>query len=360
MARRGSEDRSVELAAGQGQAARSRILLDMAPDAVVVFGDQGAVVARNAPSKDLLGGDDQRLRLHTPDSVEGWLDAQERPLAWKGHPAVLARATSGPVTQVLSIRRPDHTRRWVRARACSVAEAGEVILTLSDITELRAAQLDLERAHQEVRRVATVTSHDLGVPLAVLRRELAAIAPAELTDAAAEGLRSAQDAADVMREIVGAVLSYAHVDGEVIEDDIVDLAGTAREIVAMLSWRLQHTGGSVRIDKLPRVAGSGVLLRQLLQNLVNNALTHHPGPAPHVVIRSERRGDETVVIVEDDGNGIPEHQRESVFGLFTRGGSSAAGQGIGLSAARRIVERHGGRIWIEDAEPHGARFCMTL
>ena len=114
-----------------------------------------------------------------------------------------------------------------------------------------------------------------------------------------------------------------------------------------------------RVAELPRVTGSPVLLRQVLQNLVNNAITHHPGPHPHVVIRSEQRGGTPVVIVEDDGDGIPEDQRESVFGLFTRW-SSAEGHGIGLAAAKRIVELHGGRIWIEDAVPHGARFCIAL
>jgi signal transduction histidine kinase len=329
----------------------------------VLFGPEGAVLARNALSRNLLGNDDELLQLDTPASVEGWQDPAGRPLSPSAHPAALARSASGPVTWELSLPRPDGARRRVRVSASVVADPatpGEVVMALSDITDTDAAQADLERANEELRRVATVTSHDLGVPLALLRRELALIEAAQLTEPAAEGLRAAQAAADVMREIVEAVLSYAHVDGELIDDDPVDLAATAAELVTMLRWRLQETGATVRIEELPPVTGSPVLLRQLLQNLVGNAIVHHPGPAPHVVIRSEVRAGTPVIIVEDDGDGIPESQRESVFGLFTRGKSSAAGQGIGLSAAKRIVERHGGRIWIEDAEPRGARFCMTL
>jgi signal transduction histidine kinase len=340
----------------------ARALLEATTDAVVLFGPGGAVLARNALSRELLGSDDRLVRLGAPASVERWRDADGAKLAPEHHPAVLARSASGPVTRAVCIRRPDDVRRWVRASACVVADTAggdEVLLVLSDITDLRTAHVDLARCAEELRRIATTASHDLGVPLAVLGRGLDAIEPGLATDAAAEGLREARAAAEVMRGIVGAVLSHARVDREVIEHDTVDLAVAAREIVTLLRCRLREAGAMVCVGELPRVTGNHVLLRQLLQNLVNNAIVHHPGPAPRVVIRSERRDGASVVIVEDDGDGIPECQRESVFGLFTRW-SSAQGHGIGLAAAKRIVERHGGRIWIEDAVPQGARFCMTL
>ena len=232
-------------------------------------------------------------------------------------------------------------------------------MVLADVTELRTAHMELARRDDELLRIATITSHDLGVPLAVLRRGLDAIESVELPDAAAEGLRDALAAAEVMQEIVGAVLFYAHVDRELVECDTVDLAATAGEVVTLLRQRLEDAHATVHVGELPHVTGNAVLLRQLLQNLVNNAVIHHPGPAPRIALRAERRDGESVIIVEDDGLGIPESQRESIFGLFTRW-SSAEGHGIGLAAAKRIVERHGGRIWIEDAVPQGARFCVTL
>ena len=342
--------------------ARARALLETTTDAVVLFGPAGTIVARNALLRVLLGNDDRLLALAAPASVARWRDAEGGKLGPERHPAVLARSAPGPMSQVVSIRRPDGAWRWVRASACVVADTDgcdEVVMALSDITELRAAQADLACCTEELRRIASAASHDLGVPLAVLRRGLDEIAPCELSASAAEGLRDARAAADIMREIVGAVLSYANVDREVIERDTVDLQATAGEIVTLLRERLREAGATVSVGELPCVTGNQVLLRQLFQNLVNNAIIHHPGPAPRVVIRSERRDSASVVIVEDDGDGIPECQRESVFGLFTRW-SSAEGHGIGLAAAKRIVERHGGRIWIEDAVPYGARFCMTL
>ena len=343
--------------------ARARAVLDATADAVVLFAPDGGVLARNARARELLGPGDRHLRLDTPDSVEGWHDAEGRPLEPEAHPAVLARSEPGPVTQMVSIRRRDGAWRWVRAGACAVTDdagSGEVVLTLTDITELRTAHSDLVRCEEELHRIATVASHDLGVPLAALRRALTAMAPGTLTDAATEELREAEAAAEVMRETVSAILSYAHIDREVVEDDTVDLAATAGEIVTLLRQSIEEAGAIVEVGELPSVTGSQVLLRQLLQNLVGNAVTHHPGPSPYVAVRSERRDGTTVIIVEDDGDGIPECQRDAVFGLFARGNSSADGHGIGLSAAKRIVERHGGRIWIEDAVPRGARFCLTL
>ena len=267
------------------------------------------------------------------------------------------------MTTVVALRRPDGIRRWVRASA-TVVDApfhkGAIALTLSDITELCDARVELERSNEELRRMAMVASHDLGAPLAMLRRELAAIRADELHDASARRLLRARHAADIMQELLGAVLAYAQVDRAVAESEVVELAAVAREARVILGPRIEEAGASLHIEALPAVVGDRVLVRQLLQNLVGNAITHHPGPAPRVVVRSERRGGTPLLIVEDDGEGIPAGDRERVFGLFARGEASAPGHGIGLSTAKRIVELHGGRIWIEQVEPHGTRFCMTL
>jgi signal transduction histidine kinase len=351
----------VDPAAGWATQTRVRALLDATAHAVVVFGVAGEVVERNERCADLLGADDERLRLGTEACVDGWHDADGRPLRPHEHPAALARARSGPATSDVCITRPGGSCCPVRASASLVADGSRnVVLTLTDLAQLHAAQLDAKHCRDELRRVAAVASHDLGVPLAVLRRGLAAIDPAQLAGDAAEGLRTARAAADVMGDIVGAVLAYAHVDREVVGDEAVDLGAIAGEVLALLRGHLEQSGAVVRVEALPRVSGSPVLLRQLLQNLVVNAITHHPGPAAHVIVRAEQRDGAPVVVVEDDGDGIPESKVESVFELFARGGSAADGHGIGLSAAKRIVERHGGRIWIEQAVPQGARVCVAL
>ena len=342
---------------------RSSTLLDTIADAVVLYGADGEVVARNALSRHLMGADDAALRLGTRASVNGWLDGQRAPLAPGRHPAELARRGGAAVTDVVAVRRPDGMRRWVRATATVVddaAHAGAIALTLSDITDLRDARVNLERSNEDLRRMAMVASHDLGAPLAMLRRELASIRADELHDAAAQRLHRAREAADIMQELLGAVLAYAQVDRAVAVSEPFELAAVAVEALVILGPRLEASGATVQVGELPAVVADRVLVRQLLQNLVGNAITHHPAPPRASSCAAERRRGAPVLIVEDDGDGIPASDRERVFGLFARGETPSPGHGIGLSTAKRIVELHGGRIWIEQAEPHGARFCMTL
>ncbi len=362
MARRTPQDCLADLAAESAEEALARAWLDATTVAVVVFGPAGDVVARNERSTELLDADDERLALGTPGSVAGWRDDEHRPIAADEHPAVLARTASGPVTRELCIARPGHERRWVLASARVVVDAagaGAIVLTLSDITELRAARLELARCHEELHRVATVAAHDLGIPLAVLRQGLAAIEPDDLRDAVAEGLRAARAAADVMQEVIGAVLSYAHMDGEVIGEETVDLAATAGEVLMLLRGHLRETGASVSVGDLP-VSGEARCCFASCCRTSSSTRSPTTRGRPRTSRSGPRSVTATVVIVEDDGDGVPAGERESVFGLFARGGSPTAGYGIGLSAAKRIVERHGGRIWIEDAAPHGARFCIAL
>ena len=343
--------------------ARARTLLDSLAGAAILYDADGEVIARNEPSRELLGADDAALRLGTPTSVAGWAGADGAPLTPDRHPAVLARAAPRPVTTLVAIDRPDGTRPWARATACASSSderPGEVALTLVDVTDLHEARLDLARSNVDLRQMALVASHDLAAPLAMLRRELAGIAADERSDTAADRLGRAIQAADGMQELLGAVLAYARVDRADIEREVVDLAAVAGEVRVILGEQLEASDAVLTIGKLPAIPGDRVLWRQLLQNLVSNAITHHPGPTPHVAVRALRRGDVSVLAVEDDGPGIPTAERADVFELFARGSSPTPGHGIGLATVKRIVELHGGRLWIEQAQPHGARVCVSL
>jgi len=336
---------------------RARRLLDSLAGAAILYDADGEVIARNELSKELLGTDDAALRLGTPTSVAGWAGADGTPLAPDRHPAVLARAATRPVTALVAIERPNGTRPWARATASASGERpGEVTLTLVDVTDLHEAHLDLARSNADLRQMALVASHDLAAPLGVLRRELAGIAADERSDR----LGRAIEAADGMQELLGAVLAYARVDRADIEREVVDLASVADEVRVILGEQLDATDAVLTIGRLPTIMGDRVLWRQLLQNLVSNAVTHHGGPAPHVAVRALRRGEASVLAVEDDGPGIPAGRRADVFELFARGSSATSGHGIGLATVKRIVELHGGRIWIEQAQPHGARVCVSL
>ena len=343
---------------------RVHAVLDTMTEAAVLYDAEGAVIARNPLSLQLLGGDDRLLRLGTADSVAGWRDPRGTPLICELHPGMLARLASGPLTIVVSLPAPAGARRWVRATASAVDApdaCGWVVMTLCDITSLHELGVDLARSNEDLRRMALVAAHDLGVPLAALRLELEAAAESgDLADAATIRLGRAADAADMMQEALGAVMAHARVEGAVVSREKIDVVALEEETLAILGAQIDEAGAVVAFDELPEISGDRLLVRRLLQILIQNAIVHHGGPPARIRVRAQSRGPETVFVVEDDGTGVAEGERAHAFELFGRGAGLPAGYGIGLATARRIVELHGGRIWIEDADPHGARLCFTL
>ena len=137
----------------------------------------------------------------------------------------------------------------------------------------------------------------------------------------------------------------------------------AAEAVRVQERRIQEAEGEVVIGDLPTVSGDAVLLERVFQNLVSNAIKFRAdGVAPRVTIGAER-SDFGVwhFKVEDNGMGIPPEHAERVFGMFQRlQGRQMEGTGIGLSITRRIIERHGGRIWAEPGAGGGTTFNFTL
>jgi light-regulated signal transduction histidine kinase (bacteriophytochrome) len=131
----------------------------------------------------------------------------------------------------------------------------------------------------------------------------------------------------------------------------------------MFHHRLAEGDAQITVERLPTVQADRTQMTQLFQNLVGNALTYvAPGVTPEVHISSARQDDAWLVVVADNGIGIRPEDRERAFTMFQRLVTSEAhpGTGIGLAVCHKIVERHGGRIWIEDNRGGGSRFCLTL
>jgi signal transduction histidine kinase len=127
---------------------------------------------------------------------------------------------------------------------------------------------------------------------------------------------------------------------------------------------IAETGATVQVvsTDLPPVFAHPDRLRQVIQNLVQNTLKHRsPDRAPHTVVDVEERETAWLVTVTDSAVGVPEDQREQIFSMFSRLDGTAPGHGIGLAACRQVVERYGGRIWVEDNPTGpGSRFCFTI
>jgi len=170
-------------------------------------------------------------------------------------------------------------------------------------------------------------------------------------------------AASRMRKLIDDLLTFSRVTTQAKPFAPVRLDTIAREVTSILEVRIEQVKGRVEIGSLPEIDADAFQLRQLLQNLVANALKFHKPEVPPVVrIEGREEGDWCEISVKDNGIGFDEKYLDRIFTIFQRlhGRSAYEGTGVGLAICRRIVERHGGTITAKSAPDHGAEFLIRL
>lgn len=220
----------------------------------------------------------------------------------------------------------------------------------------------LARKNEELERFAYLASHDLQTPLRavsnfteLLQRDLSG----QLSVRQADWLARVLDATQRMHALITDLLSYASAD-RVGPLERVRLDDELAQALALLTDAIDETRANVTVMPLPEVDGHAVQLRQVLYNLVANALHHSGERPPHVTITSRVVDGENEISVSDDGVGIHARHHEDIFGIFRRLDRHRPGTGIGLALCRRVVELHGGRIRVESVPGHGSTFRFTL
>ena len=249
-----------------------------------------------------------------------------------------------------------------------------ILLAIEDITERRLTEWRLAAQHRELQRsnaaldeYASVASHDLQEPLRKILsfgdRLTTSLGPA-LDGDSRHNLERMIDAATRMRTLVGDLLTYSQVTTRVPTFSATDLSGVARDVVADLETVVSETGGRVEIGELPGIDADALQMRQLLQNLLGNALKYRRVDVPPFVRLGSTRPDgrHCAIVVEDNGIGFSQEHAEKIFRMFERLHARAqyGGSGIGLAICRRIAERHGGTIAATSSIGQGAVFTVTL
>jgi PAS domain S-box-containing protein len=252
-----------------------------------------------------------------------------------------------------------------------------------DVTERRAAEENLkdfaarlERSNRELQDFASVASHDLQEPLRKIQAfgdRLHAKYAEALGDQGRDYLERMQAAAARMRSLINDLLNFSRVATKAQPFSPVDLGQVALEVLSDLEGRIEQTGARVEVDGLPTVQADPMQMRQLLQNLIGNALKfHRPGEPPIVQVAGRvieaPEGDATAsqprceIAVRDNGIGFDEKYLDRIFGVFQRlhGRGEYEGTGMGLAICRKIVERHGGSITARSTPVRGATFLVTL
>jgi signal transduction histidine kinase len=233
-----------------------------------------------------------------------------------------------------------------------VAKLGDgLIVFLSDVTEQR-------RMEAELSSYADVVAHDLREPLSGIALLVTLLERRAGEPPSPDVLRMLRESTERARELIDGVLVYARV-GE-LRKERVQLERLAGEVAEDLRPVLDEADATLEVGELPQVVGDDGQLRRVLQNLVGNAIKFR-GPEPPLVELSAARGrEEWVVSVRDNGVGVDPEEASRIFGMFSRAHPDAEGMGIGLAVCRRIVEAHGGRIWVERAKGGGSAFRFTL
>ena len=230
---------------------------------------------------------------------------------------------------------------------------------------LAAANEELARSNEDLERFAAVASHDLQEPLRMVASYTELLAREygdELDDEARELIDYAVDGARRMRDLINDLLSYSRLRTRAEQHVPVDLDDAVADALRDLRMAIDDVGAVVEVGDLPTVRGEPSQLRLLFQNLIGNAIKYRGDERPRITVQAEPDGDGWKLEVADNGIGVPAERREEIFEPFRRLHSRSAypGTGVGLAICRTIVERHHGRIWVEDNQPSGTVFTFTL
>ena len=242
----------------------------------------------------------------------------------------------------------------------------EIVAREQTENELSALVDELRRSNAELEQFAYVASHDLQEPLRMVSSYTQLLArryKGRLDDDADEFIGFAVDGANRMQTLINDLLQYSRVGTRGKELAPTDVSAVFDAACANLKRAIDESEAEVTSGELPAVMGDDVQLGQLFQNLIGNALKFRGEERPRVRVEAEPQNDQTWLFsVKDNGIGIAPEYRERIFVIFQRlhGRTEYSGTGIGLAVCKKIVERHGGRIWVESSPGEGSTFYFTL
>ncbi len=266
------------------------------------------------------------------------------------------------------VRRHDGEWRWMQARAVPVFdESGSVrewVGASSDITQRKMAEEALRKSNEDLERFAFVAGHDLQEPLrqVIAYSELLALElSGRLTAETTEYLNVIVQGTKKMHALIRNLLRQAG-PARRLESESVNSGEALADAMQALAQPIREAGGTITAEGLPIVVAPRPVLTQVFQNLLSNALKYRDEQRPPSIrVSGERVGKEWIFSVSDNGRGIPLEYRDLIFAWFTRApGNEIPGTGVGLASVERMLQRIGGRIWVESEPGAGSTFYFAI
>ncbi|MEP6989152.1 MAG: ATP-binding protein, partial [Chloroflexota bacterium] len=223
----------------------------------------------------------------------------------------------------------------------------------------------LRRSNDELRQFAYVASHDLQEPLRMIVSYLQLIETryvSQLDKDAREFIEFAVDGAKRMKNLIEGLLAYSRVETQIQNFTQVDSQKVVDEVEKLLSVAIAETGTTITHDALPKIKANEAMMTQLFQNLISNAMKYQKDNKPQIHIGATLKDKEWVFSVQDNGIGIEGKDLERIFVIFQRlhARNEYPGTGIGLAVCKKVVEHHGGHIWVESKMGEGTTFFFTI
>ena len=347
--------------------AQMRGIVDSATDAVVILDDQGNIVLFNTAAAAMFGcpraeAAGSSFSGFIPERLQADFAAQ-----------LLARSnrqtdTDGTTTiEIITVRRSNGDEFKVELSFPHLVEGASKVKTLilRDITDRLRIQEALERSNLDLQQFAFVASHDLKTPLRSIFGFLQVLKKShseKLDEKARVLVQRTLDATSRLEQLTDDLLSYARISSEVRPLTLIDCTDAAHDAIGLLDSVIIDTQAIVTIDPLPSVMGDRTQLIQLFLNLVGNGLKYCRDRNPVIHLSVSRNECDWLFSIADNGIGIEATHHDRIFEVFKRlhNQNEYPGTGIGLAVCRRVVERHGGTIWIESVPGQGSTFYFTI
>lgn len=361
---------------------KHRTLFESMSQGVLYRRADGTIMDVNPAALGMLGLTREEFMAEAPDGPSRKLIREDgSPFPWANRPSIRALQTGSPVNDevmgVLNVQTGSYT--WLVLNAIPLYRQGEtapyrVFVTLHDITERKRAEEEiksytakLEQSNQALQHFAHIASHDLQEPLRTVSSFVQLLEKrykGKLDADADEFIAFAVDGARRMQSLIQDLLMYSRVDIQGNPFVPTDMEAVFKSTLSSLHTGIEESGAVISHDPLPRIPADPSQMIQLLQNLIGNGLKFRSEKPPRVHISAKPQNGEWLFSVKDNGIGIGIDEKffERIFKIFQRLHTKEEypGTGIGLAICKKIVERHGGRIWFESAPGEGAVFYFTM
>jgi len=344
-----------------------RMLFEEAPDGILIADENNRILMANAAVSQVTGYAPEEFLGR---SVIEFVD----PIDLAAHPPMPVEELKamGSLKRERVLVRKDGSRLDVVVSSKFMPD-GHLQYTIQDISKRKGMEQERERLIQELEsknseleQFTYTVSHDLKAPIITIKGFLGFLAKDAVSgnvQRLTADIQRISDAADKMYRLLDDLLELSRIGRMMNQSTTINLQELFHEARELLQGRLKERGVCLRVDdKLPCVYGDRQRVLQVIQNLLDNA-AKFMGTQSQPCVEIGLRGydnDKSIIYVRDNGVGIPQEYHERIFGLFNRLDPQSEGTGVGLALVKRIVEFHGGRIWVESEAGKGSTFLFTL